>query len=365
MQFSHLINLRVWFDILTPKQVMFFKPAIELFKEAGHESLCTSREYREVVELSKIKQLPLKIVGRHGGAGKYEKLCESANRIFELAHMVKQFEPDIAISFSSPEAARVAFGLGVNHIGFNDSPHAEAVARLTIPLIDHLFSPWVIPYSAWNIFGISKTRITRYRALDPVVWLKRNPISSSTLTSNLINEIGLETSKKNVLIRLEETKASYIADKKIENSISMVDAIVDNLSVATNIIILCRYEDQIAELTKRYDGKAYIVQNVLDGTLLISLADLFIGAGGTMTAEASLLGKPAISIAPVRFYIEKYLINSGLVKRANSSRDIVRLSNKMLSDKHYTTTQENRARHILDSMDDPIDKMFSFITNLA
>jgi hypothetical protein len=37
----------------------------------------------------------------------------------------------------------------------------------------------------------------------------------------------------------------------------------------------------------------------------------------------------------------------------------------MLLDKHYTTTQENRARHILDSMDDPIDKMFSFITNPA
>jgi uncharacterized protein len=357
--------LRVWFDILTPKQVMFFKPAIDLFNEAGHESLCTSREYREVVELSKIKQLHLKIVGRHGGAGKYEKLCESANRIFELAHLVKQFEPDVAISFSSPEAARVAFGLGVSHIGFNDSPHAEAVARLTIPLIAHLFSPWVIPYSAWNIFGIPKTRITRYRALDPVVWLKRSPLSSSSLTSNLINEIGLETSKKNVLIRLEETKASYIADKKIENSISMVDAIVDNLSIANNIIILCRYEDQITELTKRYRGKAYIMQNVLDGTLLISLADLFIGAGGTMTAEASLLGKPTISIAPVRFYIEKYLIRSGLVKRAISSRDLVRLSSKMLLDKHYTTTQENRARHILNSMDDPIDKMFSFITNPA
>ena len=344
---------------------MFFKPAIDLFNEAGHESLCTSREYREVVELSKIKQLHLKIVGRHGGAGKYEKLCESANRIFELAHLVKEFEPDVAISFSSPEAARVAFGLGVSHIGFNDSPHAEAVARLTIPLVDHLFSPWVIPYSAWNMFGIPKTRITRYRALDPVVWLKRSPLSSSSLTSNLINEIGLETSKKNVLIRLEETKASYIADKKIENSISMVDAIVDNLSIANNIIILCRYEDQITELTKRYRGKAYIMQNVLDGTLLISLADLFIGAGGTMTAEASLLGKPTISIAPVRFYIEKYLIRSGLVKRAISSRDLVRLSSKMLLDKHYTTTQKNRARHILDSMDDPIDKMFSFITSPA
>jgi predicted glycosyltransferase len=225
---------------------MFFKSAIDLFKESDHELLCTSREYREVIELSKIKQIDLKIVGRHGGAGKYEKLRESANRIFELSHMIKQFEPDVAITFSSPEASRVAFGLGINHIAFNDSPHAEAVARLTIPLVNHLFSPWVIPYSAWNIFGIPKRRITRYRALDPVAWLKRNPLSSSS-ASNLINKLGLEISKKNVLIRLEETKASYIADKKIENIISMVDAIVDNLSLSTNIIILCRYEDQISQ----------------------------------------------------------------------------------------------------------------------
>ena len=356
--------MRIWFDILTPKQVMFFKPAMDLFREAGHELLCTSRKYREVVELSKIKQIDLKIVGRHGGAGKYEKLCESANRIFELSHLIKQFEPDLAIAFSSPEASRVAFGLGIRHIGFNDSPHAEAVARLTIPLMDHLFSPWVIPYSAWNNFGIPKSRITRYRALDAAAWLKRYPLSPS-VTSDLVNEIGLEVSKKNILIRLEETKASYIADKKIENTISMVDAIVDNLSVATNIIILCRYEDQIWEITKRYEGKAYVMQNVPDGILLISLADLFIGAGGTMTAEASLLGKPSISIAPVRFYVEKYLINSGLVKRAIGSRDLVRLSKMMLSDKDYVSNQKNRARHILDSMDDPIDKMFTFITNGA
>ena len=357
--------MRVWFDILTPKQVMFFKPAIDLFKDAGHELLSTSREYREVIELSKIKQIHLKIVGRHGGSGKYEKLCESANRIFELAHIIKQFEPDVAISFSSPEASRVAFGLGVNHIGFNDSPHAEAVARLTIPLMDHLFSPWVIPYSAWNIFGIPKGSITKYRALDPVAWLKRNPLSSSPSTSSLINEIGLEISKKNILIRLEETKASYIADKKIESTISLIDAITDNLSVSTNIIILCRYEDQISEITKRYKAKAYIIQNVVDGTLLISLADLFIGAGGTMTAEASLLGKPTISIAPVRFYIEKYLIKSGLVKRAVDSRDLIRLSKMMLSDRHYISTQQNRAKNILHRMDDPIDKMFTFITKRA
>ena len=57
-------------------------------------------------------------------------------------------------------------------------------------------------------------------------------------------------------------------------------------------------------------------RKVTDAFPLIVGADLFIGAGGTMTAEASLLGKPTISIAPIRFYVEKYLVSSGLVKRA-------------------------------------------------
>src|ERR687888_29945 len=149
--------MKIWFDILTPKQVMFFKPAVDLLQRSGHQLLCTGRG--------------------HGEAGKYEKLRENANRIFELAYIIKEFEPNIAITFSSPEGARVAFGLGIRHIGFNDSPHAEAVAKLTIPLMNHLFCPWVIPYSAWINFGISKNNITRYRALDPVAWIKRNPIS--------------------------------------------------------------------------------------------------------------------------------------------------------------------------------------------
>ena len=130
-----------------------------------------------------------------GESERYEKLQESANRIHQLAYEIRKFEPDIAITFSSPEGARVAFGLGIKHIGFNDSPHAEAVSKLTIPLMDHLFSPWVIPYSAWALFGISKKNITRYRALDPASWLKRCPMSTSparVLANKLKLDIGKE-----------------------------------------------------------------------------------------------------------------------------------------------------------------------------
>ena len=91
----------------------------------------------------------------------------------ELAEVIKQFGPDVAITFSSPEGSRVAFGLGIRHIGFNDSPHAEAVAKLTIPLTSKLYCPWVIPHSAWSGYGIARKNIVHYRALDPA-WLKHH-----------------------------------------------------------------------------------------------------------------------------------------------------------------------------------------------
>src|ERR687885_5299 len=295
---------------------MFFKPIIDLLRDEGHELLCTSREYREA------------------------------------------FEPDTAVTFSSPEGSRVAIGLRIRHIGINDSPHAESVAKLTIPLMNHLFCPWVIPYSAWIGFGISKHNITRYRALDPAAWIKRNPKSYESVD---IDNLNLDRNKNTVLIRVEEAKASYIADKKVESKISMIDALVDNLYELVNLIILCRYPDQIIEIAKRYEGKAHVVKRTFDGTSLISLADVFIGAGGTMTAEASLLGKPTISIAPIRFYVERYLVSSGLVQRANSSKALIKLTTKMITDKTYVHKQKKKAKHILDKMDDPAEKIISFL----
>jgi uncharacterized protein len=340
---------------------MFFGPAVTLLNESDHEILCTSRHYREAVELAKVKKLKLKIVGRHGGAERYQKLRESANRIFELATLINKFEPDFAITFSSPEASRVAFGLGIKHIGFNDSPHAEAVSKLTIPLIDHLFSPWVIPISAWLPYGISRTKITQYRALDPVAWLKWDTLPSLSASPKSLYELNLDPGKKTVLIRPEETKASYIADKMLENRISMVDAVVNNLHESDNIVILCRYEEQVQQFIERYEGRAFILRNVVDGIPLIAASDVFIGAGGTMTSEASLLGTPTISISPIRFYVEKYLVASGLVKRASNSIELVRLTSKMLTDEKYKTRHRRLAKCIFEKMEDPIRKMLSYL----
>ena len=80
-----------------------------------------------------------------------------------------------------------------------------------------------------------------------------------------------------------------------------------------------------------------------------------------MTAEASLLGKPTVSISPVRFYVEKYLVTSGLVKRASNPTGLVKLIRKMLTDDNYKKNQQKLASGLLNAMENPIDRLLSYL----
>ena len=356
--------MKIWFDILTPKQIMFFKPAIDILKKQNNEILCTSRNYREANELSKIKEMDLLIVGNHGGANLYNKLYESTNRILELSKIIQKYSPDLAISFSSPEASRTSFGLGIDHLGFNDSPHAEAVARLSIPLLTKLFSPSMIPLSSWTKYGISSKQIIQYNGLDPIAWLLRYNSNNNNGIRDIFNKLKIDQSKKSILIRLEESKASYIANKElIFQPITLVDTIVQHFNQKCNIIILCRYSDQIKEISKRFKNKAIVLTDVVDGLNLLQNIDIFIGAGGTMTAESALLGIPTISIAPVHFYIDDYLKKIGLIKRASTVSQLISIVNMFLNNEENCKVVEEKARKILNEMEDPIEKLVSYVAS--
>ena len=371
--------MRIWFDILTPKQIMFFKYFVDTLKEEGHEILCTGREYREAKELAKIKKLDIHTVGKHGGDNKFEKLNKSTERAFLLSTFINSFKPDLTVSFSSPEASRVAFGLGIKHYIFNDSPHATAVAKLTVPLADRLFCPWVIPLREWTKLGLEQERLTQYKALDPIVWIKKElQYNTREEISKMKKKLQLNNAKKTVLIRPEEIKASYITDKKVKSSIELIDDIVKKFSDEYNILILARYLDQVDFYKYRFEkkGGTKIIETVTNGNLLLKIADLFIGAGGTMSAEAALMGKPVISISPINFYVEKYLIKMGLIKKVKTSTSLTKYIKTILSHNTARKTKKNSLNNnfdqenlqnlslkIISEMENPIDIFKKFLFN--
>ena len=307
--------------------------------------MLTSRNYREVTKLGKLRKLNLKFIGKHGGAEKIDKLLASTNRINQLSKFIKKQSPDIAVSFCSPEASRVSFGLGIKHIAFSDSPHAEAVMRLSIPIIHKLLIPWIIPKNKFVKFGMDKKNIIQYRAIDASIIAKREIREKTKIKKN--------KKRKTILIRVEEDQAAY-SSKNTKKTISIINHIIKEFTIE-DILVLGRYEKQISFLKKTFGKKIKIFNKVIDGKALLSSVDVFVGSGGTMTAEAALLGVPTISYNAAPNLIENYLVKSKLVKRESNPKQLVRLVRKFM---HSSNNQnKKRAKKALNSMEDPYPKL--------
>lgn len=340
--------MKIWIDILTPKQLLFAEPMIKKLRKK-HVVLCTSRTYDEVSKLAKIRNFDLVLVGKHGGSEKYDKLEASVNRIKELSLLINKFSPELTISFCSPEAARVSFGMGVKHIAFCDSPHASAVMKLTLPLIQKLLIPWIIPKKEFSKYGINMKDIISYRAIDASVTIKRIVNQKDPLPFK-------NNHKKNILIRLEEEQAAYTQKSKI--IIPIIKEIVNEFD-QENIVILGRYADQIKNLKKLFGKKAKVLKMSFDGKYLLSNTDVFLGSGGTMTAESALLGIPTISYDAVPNIIEKYLVKNNLIKRETNPKNINKIIRKFIES--TDSNHRKRARKISNSMEDPIQKLIQVI----
>ncbi len=343
----------MWIDVLTPKHALFFEPLYRELIRDGHEVLLTTRKYREAQEALEMKKLRFRLIGEHGGASRFGKLLASARRIEKLAQFIESWRPDTAVSFSSPEAARVAFGLGIPHVAANDSPHIRPVARLTIPLSRYICSPWIISKRVWLNFGAYRDGVVSYRALDAAAWVKRLRPNPSVL-----RELSLDRDHPIIVLRTEESFASYLEGKASDEA-SVIGPITEEilkLGIDAQVVISTRYGRQAPVLRKKFGRRVRIVDHVVDSTALLYYSSFFIGAGGTMTVEAALLGIPTVSCFPGEKpdYI-KYLEKKRLVQTIGSPNRIARVVSETLSSGAEQEAQKERGTRLLRWMQDPIE----------
>lgn len=277
--------MRLWIDVLTPKQALFAKAMVER-SPSRVKCIVTSRNYSELNQFLSDLDLDHTSIGRHGGGDLAEKLRASTEREKLLVEFTAKNSYDCSVSFLSPEAARVSFGLGVKHYACSDSPHSNAPSRLVVPLATKLFTPFPIRKDSWTMYGIRSAQVQKYRALDPWAWLKYSKTRPSTKVQG------------RVLIRLEEWFASYF--RKGMGLSEVLGKLVAGIKKIGDfeIVLVPRYDDQ-REWAKRNFGKqCKVPRNTIDGQQVISTTDLLIGGGATMTQEAALMGVPNISYFP-------------------------------------------------------------------
>jgi len=340
--------LKIWIDFLTPKQLLFFEPLIKKLSKK-HQLLCTTRDYREAKELAKIRKLDVVIVGRHGGGNKADKLLANIDRMKSLFTIIQKFKPELTLSFCTPDASRISFGLGIKHIAFSNSPHHEKVMKLTVPLVQKLLIPKHIPKKEFTKYGIPIKNIIQYNALDEYLIVK------GKIFHNTVPKLHFEK-KKTILFRTHEIQAAY-PSRKVDTI-----GIIKKMAIEFpdfNIIVLGRYYDEIKSLKRKLGKRIIVLDKVVDSGEILSLCDVFIGSGGTMTSEAVLRGVPTLSYNGVPNHDEKYLVRLGMLPRAESLSKIIQVTGKLLNSDRKKL--KLKAKKFLDSMENPHSKLSEII----
>ncbi|MFP5212708.1 MAG: DUF354 domain-containing protein [Acidobacteriota bacterium] len=308
----------IWFDLVTPKSVMFFKGMINAIKDRGRSVLVTSRSsngYQETVDLLNLHDIEHTSVGEFGGKDLRCKLKASLDRQFQFMEFVAEREIEKLVTLCSVDANRVAFGLGIPIINFYDIPLSDyrtnfkkalPQARLTIPLSTSVFRPFVVPREIFLRFSLEEDQIHEYQFLDPLIWLKDFEPSRERADA-ILEEAGADPKKPLILVREEEYKASYVSRQYpfLYEALPKINA-----EIAANIVIIPRYEHQYL---KKLFPFAYVLEKKVEIQHLLAQASVFIGGGGTINTEATYFGTPTISTRSFVSHYDKYLIDSGLM----------------------------------------------------
>jgi predicted glycosyltransferase len=295
-------TLRVWYDACTGKHIRYGSAIAKRLRKAGHEVVLTTREHPDTMALARVIGEKPVVIGRYSPQSLFSRLEESAARIIKFSKFFKDTPPDIAIAHQSVELCRTAFGLGVPIILTADTPHAEAVNKLTIPFAHTVVASEALPRSFLKKYCAEN--IVQFKGVDEVAWIK----DLKPLPKKSVSEKPL------IVVREIEAKAAYAvgaANPTLE--------IARKLEALGNVLLL-----------KRYDNEKEFV----DSVKVVANADLVVSAGGTMSREAALQGVPSIIVSELgRTYVNTYLAHKGFPIFLSDPQNMVKLAKRLLGKK--------------------------------
>lgn len=281
--------MKIWYDACTGKQIRYGVAIAKRLRAGGHEVVLTTRKHPDTLPLAKLLGEDFTVVGKYDPTSLISMLRESSKRQLLFCKMFTRNPPDIAISHRSVELCRVAFGLGILSISTHDTPHAKAINKLTMPLIDVLVISKAIPKRYIQGYGIENKNIEQFDGVDEVAWIK-----------GFKPKTKYDYGKPLIVVRQQETKAAYALGKA-----DLTETLARKLASLGKVVFLSRYN-------RRPKKDLVVPKGFVDSASLVAQADLVVGVGGTILREAALQGTPTIVIPLVRrLYVNDYLSRKG------------------------------------------------------
>jgi len=270
--------MKILIEICHPAHVHYFRNMIRILKSEGHDILIAAQDRGIIKELLTHYKLEF-FLFKNSSKNIFGKFLHIINSDMVIYKHARKFKPDILIGFAGTYISHVGWIINKPRIVVDDTEHAN----LTHFTYKYFASNILTPSCFHKNFGRKQIRFNSYIELAYLYPKYFKP------DFNILNELNIDKTKKNILIRFVSWRASHdIGQSGL--SFEAKIKLVETLSTHANIIISSEEKLPVELIKFQYRFKPERMHDIL------ASVDLFIGEGATMASECAILGTPAIYI---------------------------------------------------------------------
>jgi predicted glycosyltransferase len=344
--------MRVWIDFANSPHPLLFAPLVRRLTERGDEVLLTTRDHAQTAELARERWSDVRLIGGPSPSGRARKAASIAARIRDLAGFARSARPDVAVSHNSYAqiaAARLAGVPAVTAMDFEHQPANNVAFRLAQTIL----LPDAIPAAAVRRQGATARKVRFYPSLKESMYL-----GDFEPDPDVLDGLGIERGPESV-VAVARTSPSRALYHRFENQL-FVDCLRTLAArPEVTVVVLARHPEQREELRAAGLERTIVPDRVVDARSLLYAADLFIGAGGTMTREAALMGIPTLTVfGGERPAVDEWLVERGMLRRVDEPGDVAALGPRQEPPRTPGELRENAAA-ALGAFEAAIDEVSS------
>ena len=326
--------MRILIDVTHPAHVHFFRHALEIWRQRGHELLVTGRRKDITYELLDLLGIEYLNLGR-ARSGLPGLAIELPVRTARLAREVRRFLPHVMAAIGGTFIAQAGWLCRVPSVVFYDTENATLSNLLTYPMCSVVSTPRC--YEAW----VPRHKHDAYAGYHELAYT--HP-SRFTADPDVLGTFGLELGESFVFVRLVSWGASHDVT---DHGFTRLEEAVRELEPFGRVLISSERELPSSLEPRRVVAAPHQVHH------LLYYARLFIGESATMASESATLGTPAVFVSTsVRGYTNEQETRYGLTftfsDPKTGQRDGLAKAVEILSDPGSDAAWKEKRQRMLD-----------------
>jgi predicted glycosyltransferase len=308
--------VKVWIDLANSPHPLLFAPVARRLEALGHTIALTARDNAQTVELANERWDGVPVIGGASPEGGAAKAAAMLRRVRELVDWARMERPAVALSHNSYGQILAARRLGIRTVTAMDFEH-QPLNHLAFRLADRVLLPEALRAVRMRRKGATPEKTWFYPGLKEEIYL-----GDFEPERQVLERVGIDPSPDTVLVvvRTPPSRAIY---HRFDNPLFVEVLRAVAQQPEARLVVLPRHPEQRRSIAALGLPGLRVPERAVDSRSLIRAADLVIGAGGTMTREAALLGVPTVSVfAGETPAVDRWLERTGALRLLRSAADL-------------------------------------------